>query len=79
MSSEFLRPWRQSRLAQITWRLYNTQARALVCQGLLAGALGLFAWYVISNTAENLQTRGIASGFQFLLREAGFEISETTF
>jgi general L-amino acid transport system permease protein len=44
----------------------------------LIGA-GLAAWYVISSTLENLTARGIASGFHFLLREAGFEISETTF
>ena len=52
--------------------------RAVISQGLLAGAVGLFAWYVISNTGENLRARGIASGFEFLFREAGFEISETT-
>jgi general L-amino acid transport system permease protein len=46
---------------------------------LLAAAVGLGAWYIVSNTAHNLEARGIASGFQFLSREAGFEISETTF
>ena len=41
----------------------------------IAALLGWFAW----NAAQNLSARGIASGFAFLWREAGFEIGETTF
>jgi len=41
-------------------------------------AVGLVAWFLISNTAHNLETRKIASGFGFLKREAGFAIGETT-
>jgi general L-amino acid transport system permease protein len=63
----------------MTWRFYQPRTLGVALQGLLAGAVGLLAWYLISNTVENLQARGIASGFQFLFREAGFEISETTF
>ena len=59
--------------------LTQPRARAFIYQTLLAAAVGLLAWYVISNTAENLRSRGIASGFQFLFRQSGFEISETTF
>jgi general L-amino acid transport system permease protein len=44
--------------------------------GLLAAA-GLVLWFFVSNTAHNLETRRIASGFGFLWREAGFEIGET--
>jgi general L-amino acid transport system permease protein len=44
--------------------------------GLLAAA-GLVLWFFVSNTAHNLETRKIASGFGFLWREAGFEIGET--
>jgi general L-amino acid transport system permease protein len=44
--------------------------------GLLAAA-GLVLWFFVSNTAQNLETRRIASGFGFLWREAGFEIGET--
>ena len=40
----------------------------------LAALLGWFAW----NAAQNLAARGIASGFAFLWREAGFEIGETS-
>ena len=46
--------------------------------GLLAAA-GLVLWFFVSNTAQNLESRKIASGFGFLAREAGFEIGETTF
>ena len=52
--------------------------RSLVYQASLAAAAGLAAWYLISNAVENLQARRIASGFEFLWREAGFEIGETT-
>jgi general L-amino acid transport system permease protein len=58
---------------------YDTQVRSVLYQVVLAAAVGVTFGYVIANTAENLAARGIASGFRFLSREAGFEISETTF
>jgi len=36
-------------------------------------------WFLISNTAANLEARRIASGYGFLSREAGFEIGESFF
>lgn len=54
-------------------------ARGLALQAALAAALALLAWWLYSNAAVNLAARGIASGFAFLRREAGFEIGETTF
>jgi general L-amino acid transport system permease protein len=77
MMDELLRPREARRWLPPTRWLQDP--RALVYQGFLAGAVGLFLWYIISNTAQNLQARGIASGFEFLFREAGFEISETPF
>jgi len=53
--------------------------RAQALQLALAAALALLAWRIYSNTSANLEARGIASGFAFLWREAGFEIGETTF
>ncbi len=50
---------------------------ALYQIGLVIGA-GLVLWFFVSNTAQNLESRKIASGFGFLSREAGFEIGETT-
>lgn len=35
-------------------------------------------WYFVSNAARHLLELGVASGFGFLAREAGFEIGETT-
>ncbi|PIE66156.1 MAG: hypothetical protein CSA26_01475, partial [Desulfobacterales bacterium] len=43
--------------------------------------LGGFIWLALSiygNTLENLETRGIGSGFGFLSAEAGFQIGEVT-
>jgi len=39
----------------------------------------LVAWFLVHNTAVNLEQRRIASGFSFLGRDAGFEISESPF
>ena len=51
--------------------------RSLLYQAGLLAAAGLVLWFFVSNTAHNLETRRIASGFGFLWREAGFEIGET--
>jgi len=51
--------------------------RGIVYQMLAVGAVGLLAWFLISNTLANLQSRNIASGFGFLSREAGFAVSES--
>jgi len=46
-------------------------------QAALLAAAGLGLWFFAANTAYNLESRRIASGFAFLWREAGFEIGET--
>jgi len=51
--------------------------RGWVYQAALLAAAGLVLWFFVSNTAHNLESRRIASGFGFLWREAGFEIGET--
>jgi general L-amino acid transport system permease protein len=51
--------------------------RRLAYQGGALAAALLLAWYLVSNTLENLAARNIASGFAFLGREAGFEIGES--
>ena len=55
------------------------RARGLLIQAALAIVLLLAAATLVWNTAQNLEARGIASGFAFLSREAGFEIGETGF
>jgi general L-amino acid transport system permease protein len=57
--------------------LYDPKARGLLFQVLLVLALVLLGYEIVSNTAENLRKQNIASGFGFLDRTAGFDISQT--
>jgi general L-amino acid transport system permease protein len=52
---------------------------ALAYQAALLGAVSVAVWYLASTAAQNLRDLGVASGFGFLQREAGFAIGETTF
>ncbi len=56
-----------------------TQIKALAAQAVLLAALVAALAWLAWTAAGNLAARGIASGFGFLSREAGFEIGETTF
>lgn len=51
--------------------------RGWVFQIVVVALVGLLAWFLVSNTLENLQRQKIASGFHYLEREAGFEIGDT--
>src|SRR5580698_10485410 len=51
--------------------------RGWVFQIVVVGAVGFLAWYLVSNTVENLARQKIASGYHYLEREAGFEIGDT--
>jgi general L-amino acid transport system permease protein len=51
--------------------------RGWVFQIVVVGLVALLAWFLVSNTVENLQRQKIASGFHYLDREAGFEIGDT--
>src|SRR5438477_556563 len=51
--------------------------RGLVFQIVVVGLVGLLAWFLVSNTIENLERQKIASGFHYLEREAGFEIGDS--
>src|SRR5260370_465648 len=51
--------------------------RGWVFQIVVVGLVGLLAWYLVSNTMENLARQKIASGFHYLEREAGFEIGDS--
>jgi general L-amino acid transport system permease protein len=57
--------------------LYDRRARAVVLQALLVALLILLAYEIVANTAANLKRQNIASGFGFLGRTAGFDISQT--
>jgi general L-amino acid transport system permease protein len=58
-------------------RWHQPAVRGVVYQVLAVGAVGLLAWFLISNTLANLHSRNIASGFGFLQGEAGFAIGES--
>ncbi|MCM2505316.1 amino acid ABC transporter permease [Aureimonas altamirensis] len=54
----------------------NPTVRGLVIQVLLVGAIFAFGWWIVHNTATNLRSANIASGFGFLEGRAGFDISQ---
>jgi general L-amino acid transport system permease protein len=51
--------------------------RGWVFQIVVVVLVGLLAWFLVSNTIENLERQKIASGFHYLEREAGFEIGDS--
>lgn len=55
----------------------NPNFRSGLFQVLLISAIAACAWILLSNTMQNLETRGISSGFGFLQRAAGFDIDFT--
>lgn len=55
----------------------DPQKRALVFQILLVLGIVIFLWFIFSNTLNNLDKRGIKTGFDFLDRPAGFGITQT--
>lgn len=55
----------------------NPVIRGWVFQIVVVGLVAGLAWYLVSNTMANLERQKIASGFDFLGREAGFEIGDT--
>jgi len=56
----------------------NAKTRAIVFQILFAAGIIAAVWFFVANAVANLEARRIATGFGFLLREAGFEIGEST-
>ncbi|WP_029006759.1 amino acid ABC transporter permease [Azospirillum halopraeferens] len=57
--------------------LNDPGVRSLVYQVLVVGGVVLVGWFLISNTLDNLARRSIATGFDFLSREASFGIGES--
>ena len=62
-----------------TWLdpLYDPKIRGIIFQVLLVLALAFLGYEIVSNTADNLKRQNIASGFDFLSRTAGFDISQS--
>jgi general L-amino acid transport system permease protein len=57
------------------WR--DARVRAIAYQILTLLGVVLFFGYIVNNTIENLDRQGIASGFDFLDKPAGFGIPQT--
>ena len=52
---------------------HDERVRSVFYQFLTAAVVGLVGWYLISNTAQNLESRGMNTGFGFLKVSAGFD------
>ncbi|MFP6705471.1 MAG: ABC transporter permease subunit [Alphaproteobacteria bacterium] len=52
---------------------HDERVRSVAYQILTACVVGWLAWYLISNTAHNLEVRGMNTGFGFLTATAGFD------
>ncbi|MFK5997323.1 MAG: ABC transporter permease subunit [Rhodobacterales bacterium] len=51
----------------------DQRVRSAFYQLLTAGIVGWLAWYLIGNTAHNLEVRGMNTGFGFINSSAGFD------
>lgn len=51
--------------------------RSIIYQIVTLCLFGLLSYYLVSNTLANLERQSIATGFDFLQKEASFEIGET--
>ncbi|MBW8269514.1 amino acid ABC transporter permease [Caldovatus aquaticus] len=59
---------------RLSWS--DERVRGAVWQALVVGVVAAILWWLIRNTAHNLEVRRIATGFGFLWREAGLPIGE---
>ena len=57
------------------YSIYDRKFRGYLIQALVFGAVLLALGNIAFNTIQNLENRGIASGFSFLEEEAGFDIT----
>ncbi|MEX6508899.1 amino acid ABC transporter permease [Jiella sp. M17.18] len=57
--------------------LTNPTVRSVVIQVALIAFLVGFTWWIVANTARNLEEANIASGFGFLSARSGFDIAIT--
>ena len=65
------------RTASATSFLYRPEVRQGIYQAVLVGLLVAVFYMLITNTAANLRKQNIASGFGFIHRTAGFDVSQT--
>ena len=55
----------------------NPKIRAVLFQIGVLCAVGLLAWYLVSNTLHNLERQSVATGFDFIGKSSSFEIGES--
>jgi len=63
-----------SRGLSLSWS--DPRFRSIVWQVLIVGGVAAIIWYLVANTARNLEVRRIATGFAFFDRVAGIPIGE---
>jgi general L-amino acid transport system permease protein len=68
---------RRDWVEEIKALLYRPEARQIAYQVLLVAVLAFAAYWVVTNVADNLRRQGIASGFDFLGRTSGFDVSQS--
>jgi len=56
---------------------YDPKVRAVLYQIGALAMVGMLAYYLLSNTMANLERQAIATGFEFLDKQASFEIGES--
>ncbi|MEY2735190.1 MAG: hypothetical protein RLZ58_599 [Pseudomonadota bacterium] len=57
--------------------LRSRSSRGVLYQLVAIALIAFGVWFLAHNTLENMRTRGIQSGFDFLLQPAGFDIGES--
>ena len=62
---------------QRSFSLRSRAVRGLLYQLIALAVVVLGVWFLAHNTLENMRTRGIQSGFDFLGQPAGFDIGES--
>ncbi len=55
----------------------NPEIRAVIYQILALASIAFFVYFMIGNMFENIEKRGITTGFDFLSSEAGFGITQS--
>ena len=55
----------------------DPKKRGIIFQIVILCGVGLLGYYIISNTQRNLERQSIATGIDFLTKEASFEIGES--
>ena len=56
---------------------YHPTVRSVLAQALALVCVVVLGAYLVTTTLDNLNARGITTGFAFLHKEAGFQIGET--